>query len=149
MIGPGRTIDGTGDNGSLLVASTRDAFGGESVVYFTDRDGMARRDLYRPSADTVIDRALWRPDRQALAVVERPLVFQPGAELRILVLDEMGEAMAEAGHAFLIDIWWSGDGSRLFATLGGDDSTGRVTDLLSGEGVMNYCLRGGAPLRCL
>jgi hypothetical protein len=45
----------------------------------------------------------------------------------------------------VVDMWWSRDGSRLFAQAGADDSNGKVTDLLTGKVVMQFCLRGGGP----
>ena len=52
--------------------------------------------------------------------------------------------------ALVVDMWWSKDGSRLFALTGGDDSIGGVTDLLTGKGVMQFCKRGGGapPAPC-
>jgi hypothetical protein len=78
--------------------------------------------------------------------VERPSccgVFVPGTAAWLRGQDGSARKLAEA--MFVVDLWWSRDGSRLFAVGGGDDSVGGVTDLLSGKGVMQFCKRGGGP----
>lgn len=147
-VGAGRAIDGLRTGGPLLVASSRDAFGGDSVLYRTAPDGTARRDVYRPGADTIVSQALWRPQRGGLAVVQHSFIFPPGSKLQVLVLDDAGTVVTRAEHAFIVDLWWSSDGTRLFAALGGDDSTGRVIDLISGEGILAFCQRGGDRPPC-
>jgi len=57
--------------------------------------------------------------------------------------DGYARKLGDAG--FVVETWWSRDGSRLFARVGGDDSVGGITDLLTGNRIMQFCLRGGGP----
>src|SRR5207237_8024735 len=56
-----------------------------------------------------------------------------------------GTATKVSESAFIVDVWWSRDGSRLFAISGGDDSTATVSDLLTRAAVLSYCVRGPGP----
>lgn len=149
IVGPGQNVDGLREGGPLLIASSRDAFGGESVVYRTEHNGTGRRDIHRSEPDVVIERALWRPDGGGAAIVERSLMFRIGGESRVLVLDDAGAIVHDAGYVFLVDLWWSGDGTRLFGRVGGDDSTGVVIEVIGGGPGMSYCLRGRDRPSCL
>lgn len=42
-------------------------------------------------------------------------------------------------------LWWSPDGSRLYAFRGEDDSVGTVVDVLTGEVIVDYCIRNAGP----
>jgi hypothetical protein len=66
-----------------------------------------------------------------------------------VVATSNGSARKLGDAVFVVDMWWSRDGSRLFAEVGGDDATGSVTDLLTGESVMQFCRREAVrhPLR--
>ena len=55
----------------------------------------------------------------------------------------VGRAVRQiASSPFIGDVWWSGDGQRVYAIGGGDDSVGGVSDLLSGKAVTTFCRRG-------
>jgi hypothetical protein len=57
-----------------------------------------------------------------------------------------GRAPAKLVESLMIGPpWWSRDGSRLFALVGGDDSQGAVIDVLSRRTVVSYCRRSLAP----
>ena len=62
--------------------------------------------------------------------------------------DRGGPARKLGDYAFLIEVWWSRDGSKLFARMGGDDSTSGIADLLTAKAIMQLCLRGGTPGSC-
>jgi hypothetical protein len=132
--------------GELFVWSSRSMFGGSTVVYGYDLAAKRTIDLYRPTGDVLITAAASRPKSGQYATVERPSCcgvspLGTGAWLR----GPGGSARNLGDAALVVDIWWSRDGSRLFAVVGGDDSVGGVMDLLTGRGVMQFCKRGGGP----
>jgi len=129
----------------LFVWSSPTMFGGPSGADLYDLATKRRTSLYRPAAGIQLAAAAWRPKAAQYAIIERPEshVFVPltAAWLR----GQDGSSRKLGDFAFVVDIWWSQDGSHLFALVGGDDSVGGVTDLLSGKGVMQFCKRGGGP----
>ena len=129
----------------LFVWRSPNMFGGSSGVDLYDLATKRSTSLYRPAAGIQLAAAAWRPNAAQYAIIERPEshVFVPltAAWLR----GQDGSARKLGDIALVGDIWWSRDGSRLFAIAGGDDSVGGITDLLSGNGVMQFCKRGGGP----
>ena len=129
----------------LFVWRSPNMFGGSSGVDLYDLATKRSTSLYRPAAGIQLAAAAWRPNAAQYAIIERPEshVFVPltAAWLR----GQDGSARKLGDIALVGDIWWSRDGSRLFAVAGGDDSVGGITDLLSGNGVMQFCKRGGGP----
>ena len=129
----------------LFVWSSPTMFGGSSGADLYDLATKRSTSLYRPAAGIQLAAAAWRPNAAQYAIIERPEshVFVPltAAWLR----GQDGSARKLGDVAFVVDIWWSRDGSRLFELTGGDDAIGGVTDLLSGKGVMQFCKRGGGP----
>jgi hypothetical protein len=129
----------------LFVWSSPTMFGGSSRADLYDLATKRSTSLYRPAAGIQLAAAAWRPNAAQYVVIERPEshVFVPltAAWLR----GQDGSARKLGDIALVVDIWWSRDGSRLFATSGGDDSIGGVTDVLTGKGVMQFCKRGGGP----
>lgn len=143
MVGPGFAIDWRKGDKSLLVTSSRSAFGGRSYVYLFDLSAKQSRELYVPAGDTIIDGAGWDPARLRFFVHEVP--FGGGANrvgtVWLLLPDGTGSKAAEGLFAAP---WWSRDGSRLW-TLGlGDDSTGLIRDILSSD-ALTYCRRNPSP----
>jgi hypothetical protein len=129
----------------LFVWSSPTMLGGSSGADLDDLATKRSSSLYRPAAGIQLAAAAWRPNAAQYAIIERPEshVFVPltAAWLR----GQDGSARKLGDVAFVVDVWWSRDGSRLFALTGGDDAIGGVTDLLSGKGVMQFCRRGGGP----
>jgi hypothetical protein len=129
----------------LFVWSSATMLGGSSGADLYDLATKRSTSLYRPAAGIQLAAAAWRPNAAQYAIIERPEshVFVPltAAWLR----GQDGTARKLGDVAFVVDIWWSRDGSRLFALTGGDDAIGSVTDLLTGKGVMQFCKRGGGP----
>ncbi len=132
----------------IFLWSSRSLFGGESVAYTYDLATKRATELYRPSADTLLGPAAFRPRAAEYATVERPICCGVGLGT-VWLRGRDGSARKLGEWTFLGEVWWSRDGSRLFATMGGDDATGEVTDLLTGRGVMRFCRRGGAPGACV
>lgn len=130
----------------LFVWSSRSAFGGETVAYLYDLAAKRSAELHRPSGDTLITAAAWRPNGEQYATIERPMccgVFATGTAAWLRGRDGSARTLLDAVD--FIDLWWSRDGARLFARGGADDSVGGITDLLSGKRVLSFCLRGGGP----
>jgi hypothetical protein len=136
----------------LFVWSSRSFFGGTTVAYSYDLTTKQIAELYRPElvSDTAISQAAWRPGMAAFATIERPMCC--GINLQgttwLRGRDKSARKLGDAG-SFVGEMWWSRDGSRLYALVGGDDSVGGVIDLLTGgASVMSFCRRGGTPGRC-
>jgi hypothetical protein len=130
----------------LFVWSSRSPFGGETVAYLYDLTTKRTSELYRPTGDALIAVAAWRPNAEHYATIERPTccgVFLTGTAAWLRGRDGSARTLLDAVD--VIDMWWSRDGSRLFAQGGADDSNGKVTDLLTGKVVLQFCLRGGGP----
>lgn len=130
--------------GELLVHSSRSAFGGETVVYLHDLPSGRSSDLYRPGGDSVIQVASPRPGADQFATLERPICCGI-VPVAVWLRDAGGGAKKLGEWRLLGETWWSGDGSRLYGRMGGDDSTGAIADLLTGRSVMTFCVRGGGP----
>lgn len=130
--------------------SSRSAFGGQTVAYTFDLTSNKATDVYRPSnPDSLLGSASWRPRADQFATVERPMVGGANVAAQAVWLRDRGGPARKLGdYAFLIEMWWSRDGSKLFARLGGDDSTSGIADLLTAKAIMQFCLRGGTPGSC-
>jgi hypothetical protein len=128
----------------LFVWSSRSAFGGQTVAYLYDIASKTKVDVYRPAGDLRLE-AAWRPGTEQFATLEAPACCGIGIGRTPWLRGRDGSAkqLVDASP-FLGDTWWSRDGSKLYSTTGGDDSTGGVRDLLSGQTVMLFCRRGGA-----
>lgn len=128
----------------LFVWSSRSALGGQTGAYAYDLASQKKVDLYRPTGDIQLE-AAWRPGRDEFATLERPTCCGLGVPRTAWLRGRDGSAkkLLEVGP-FTGDMWWSRDGTKLYATSGGDDSTGGVTDLMTGQQVMGFCKRGGA-----
>jgi hypothetical protein len=129
----------------LFVWSSPSMFGGSSGADLYDLATKRSTSLYRPAAGIQLATAAWRPNGAQYVIIERPEshVFVPVTAAWLRGQD--GSARKLGDFALVVDIWWSRDGSRLFAIAGGDDAIGGVTDLLTGKGVMQFCKRGGGP----
>ncbi len=144
VLGRGTGID-AGDGRSLLLWSSRDAFGGSTFVSTFDLATGATREVFRPEGDRLIPTAAWHPARDRYVVVESP--FCCGLQLaRTVTVRRLDGTVTQAAQSpFVGEVWWSRDGAKLYATSGGDDATANVVDLLSGAVVVSYCLRGSGP----
>jgi hypothetical protein len=129
----------------LFLWSSPTMFGGSSGADLYDLATKRSTSLYRAAAGIQLATAAWRPNAAQYAIIERPEshVFVPVTAAWLRGQD--GSARKLGDIALVVDMWWSKDGSRLFALTGGDDSIGGVTDLLTGKGVMQFCKRGGGP----
>lgn len=144
LLGAGYKIDWRGGQQSLLVASSRSAFGGRSFVYTTTLAGGQPRDVYVPTVDTVISDAQWNPALDRFFVYEHPLCCGVGIPGTIWIRKADGTGTKLFESPFIGAPWWSKDGTRLWAQSGGDDSVAYLRDLLSTDAVM-FCLRSPTP----
>lgn len=133
----------------LFVWSSRSAFGGQTGAYAYDMASKNKVDLYRPTGDVQLG-AAWRPGRSQFATLEQPSCCGVGIPRTPWLRGRDGSAQKLLDASpFIGEMWWSRDGTKLYATTGGDDSTGGVVDLLTGQSVMGFCKRGGqAPGSC-
>jgi hypothetical protein len=129
----------------LLVTSTRTMFGGETVVYLYEISRRRSSELYRPHQDTRLAPATWRPRAPQFTTRESQMCCGAARPESVWLRGRDGSARKLGEWAFLGDMWWSPDGSKLYAGVGGDDSVGLVMDLLTGTRVMTFCRRGGGP----
>jgi hypothetical protein len=133
----------------IFVWSSRTLFGGQTLAYLYDLTTKRVTDLYRPTGDTIISAAAWRPSADQYASIEWPQsvagtgLLERGAAAWLRGGDGSGRKLGD--FLMVVDIWWSRDGARLFARMGGDDAVGGITDLFTGKGVMQLCVRGGGP----
>jgi hypothetical protein len=139
--------------GELFIWSSRGAFGGQTLAYtYRIAPKMTTPlDMHRPSGDLQLAEAAWRPGSDEFATLERPSCCGVGIRRTLWLRGRDGSSrkLLEVG-SFTGGMWWSHDGTKLYATSGGDDSTGGVVDLLTGQQVMGFCKRGGlAPGSCI
>jgi hypothetical protein len=136
--------------GELFIWSARGAFGGQTVVYTYRIAPKMTTALNRPSGDLQLTEAAWRPGSDEFATLEQPSCCGVGLPRTPWLRGRDGSSrkLLEA-TPFIGGMWWSRDGTKLYATTGGDDSTGGVVELLTGQQVMGFCRRGGvAPSSC-
>jgi len=147
-IGPASGAEFVGEQ-EAFVWSSRSAFGGQTVAYTFDLTSKKTTDVDRPSSpDSLLVSASWRPQAEEFATVERPMVGGANVVQGVWLRDRRGSARKLGDYAFLIEMWWSRDGSKLFGRMGGDDSTSGIADLITAKAVMQFCLRGGTPGSC-
>ena len=144
LLGYGGAIDWRGGDQNLLVTSSRNIFGGRSFVYTTTLAGGPPRELYVPNTGTVLSGAAWHPALDRFLVDERPLCCGVNAPSTISIRKPDGSGTNVYASPFIDVPWWSKDGTRLWAQVGGDDSVGYLRDLLSTTSVM-FCLRSAGP----
>jgi hypothetical protein len=132
----------------VFVWSSRSLFGGQTLAYTYDLIARKKTELYRPTGDVRLE-AAWRPRSEQFVTIEQPMCCGVGLPRTPWVRGRDGTSTMLAANPHIAETWWSRDGSRLYATTGGDDSIGGVLDLLSAQLVMQFCRRGGvAPGAC-
>jgi Tol biopolymer transport system component len=92
--------------------------------------------------ELIVSRGEWHPtlDRVLYQQIIRQLPQQPAT---VWTRYADGRAAKQiASGTFMFDVWWSADGSRMYAMSGGDDSTFGVGDLLANTFVTKACWRG-------
>jgi Tol biopolymer transport system component len=148
VLGLGDTVDWRAGERALLITSSRDAFGGRTEVYTADVTTGAVRSLYLPGGDAVVAGATWHPSLDRYAVIEGRFGAGAGASQAVWVRRLDGQAAKVAELRFLSPPWWSRDGTKLFSVLGGDDSTGSISNHLGTGGGTIFCTRGGDKPPC-
>lgn len=148
VLAPGYAVDWRGGEGALLITSSRSAFGGRTEIFTADAVTGASRSLYRPTADVGLGPAVMHPSLDRYAFLESPFGRAPGTSSAVWVRRLDGTATKVAESAFLGELWWSRDGTKLFTVTGGDDSTGAISNLLGTGGGTTFCRRGGTPPAC-
>jgi hypothetical protein len=148
VLGPALRAEFINDR-EVFAWNSRGALGGQTVAYVHEIATKSTQELHRPAGDSLISDAAWRPAADQFAMLEtlgccganRPqTAWLRGRDGSTKKLPDVAGAVG--------DLWWSPDGSRLYARVFGDDSTSAVLDLLTGNTVMAFCLRGGSPGSC-
>jgi hypothetical protein len=148
---PGATMIGVATaaefiSASELFISSSGQFAGSAAFTYD----LARRvsvELYR--SDNLGMEAKWRPGAQTFATLERPVFSgaNPPGVAWLRGRDRSAQKLRDVAGG-IGAMWWSRDGTKLYALVAGDDSNGGVVDLLTGSSVMSYCIRGGTPGAC-
>jgi hypothetical protein len=132
--------------GELFIWSSRGAFGGQTLAYtYRIAPKMTTALSSRRGDDRQLAEAAWQPGGDQFATLEQPSCCGVGIPRTPWLRGRDGSSrkLLEA-TPFLYGMWWSRDGTKLYAITGGDDSTGGVIDLMTGQSVMGFCKRGGA-----
>jgi hypothetical protein len=142
-------IDAVWRGSEVLVWNTRAAFGGVPVVASYDIGTRATTTVFTAAADQTILDVVARPlSRQAAVQVMPQTTVTPSTPRTILLVEPGVAPRALRESPFLSRMWWSADGARLYARLGGDDSTGTIADVFGTWGSMLFCSRGGDAPAC-
>jgi len=136
------------DQRLLVTASSGPLAGTRASVDLFDVASGTSRNLIKPTADRNVFRAIWRPGAESYVVLEGPYITGPGSPLDVQLRGLDGTSRSVFQSGFIADLWWSPDGSKLYAWTGGDDSTGGIAEVFSGAG-FPFCLRGGSAPPCL
>ena len=136
---PANGVDASRGERDLLFWSSRGPFGGISILWTYDARTAQTRELYRP-ADFGVSRASWHPSGDRLATVEQGLGFGLRS---IWVRQADGTARRELETAEEIrDVWWSRDGTVLYALISTGSSTLRVDDVDNRRTMALVCAQG-------
>ena len=146
--GPGGVFADWKDQRLLVTSSSGPLAGTRASVDLFDVASGTSRNLVRPAADRNVFGALWRPGAESYVVLEGPYNTGPGSPLDVQLRGLDGSSRSVFQSGFLADLWWSPDGSKLYAWTGGDDSTGGIAEIFSGA-TFPFCLRGGSAPPCL
>lgn len=146
MLERGAAFDWRGAPGDAWAWESRDAGGGTNAVYTYDTQTAAGTLVYRPADGIVLAEVQRSPKLDRFATLERTGVAR-AAPGNVWVRTRAGSATkaADVGEAGPHSVWWSPDGSRLYAIVMGDDSVAGVVDLLTGEAIVTYCVRNAGP----
>lgn len=156
IIDQGRAVEGATllERGSLFdwAGAPADAWawnapsesGGSNAVDSYDVRTAQRTLVYQPAGAQVLRQVDRHPDLDRFVTQEHEGVQGAGA---IWVRTRQGGAtkVADVGEGGPRLPWWSPDGSRLYALRGEDDSVGTVVDVLTGEVIVDYCIRNAGP----
>jgi hypothetical protein len=122
----------------------RDAGGGSNAIYSYDLATARGTLVYQPAGALILRAVDRHPALDQFATQEHEGIQGAGA---IWVRTRQGGArkVADVGEGGPREPWWSNDGSRLYAFRGEDDSVGTVVDVLTGEVIVDYCIRNAGP----
>ncbi|HEV8229710.1 MAG TPA: hypothetical protein VGQ86_07110 [Candidatus Limnocylindria bacterium] len=143
QVGPG--VDAEWSAGELLYWQSRTSAGGRALVSLYSLATRSSTLLYEAPADQNVADAARRPGTHDIVVATVPLAASGLPPRTLIFLEGGGAPRAMRALSFLIRMWWSPDGLRLYARTGGDDSTGTITDVYGTWGTMSFCHRGDGP----
>ena len=141
-VGRGTGVDWRSWEPRLLVSGPSNGGGGTGVWTFNVTTRVLRQVVTPASDAQSVVGARWHPLLDRILYVET--AFQaPGAPVAVWTRYADGRNATKVHQASLISrVHWSADGSRIYGTIGGDDSTFGIGDLLSGQGGTKGCWRG-------
>lgn len=143
--GAGRGIDWRAREPRLVTAdSATPAGGGQSALRTYDVAASKVATLYGPT-DTLLARPRWHPTQDRILYLESTGPWYTGSLLRAWTRDLAGNATAQGAAEAYVDVWWSADGSRIYALAGADDSVWGIVDVATGKAIAFVCVRGDAP----
>jgi Tol biopolymer transport system component len=142
LVGRGTNVDWRSWEPRLLVSGPSNGGGGTGVWTF-DVTSRVLRKIASPATDVQnVTGARWHPLLDRFLYVET-VMQAPGALVAVWTRYADGRNATKVSEAsFISRVEWSADGSRIDATIGGDDSVFGISDLLKGLGVAKACRRG-------
>lgn len=127
--------------GPRLLVSGPSNGGGGTGVWAYDVTSRTLRQIAAPSdSRSTVSAARWHPLLERVLYVETTGPASPGVVWTRYADGRNSKVIARA--SFVFDVHWSSDGTRIYATFGGDDSTFSVGELLTGALVTRACWRG-------
>lgn len=141
-VGRGTQADWRSWEPRLLVSGPSNGGGGTGVWTFNVTTRVLRQIVTPPDDARSVAGARWHPRLDRILYVETD--FQaPGAPVSVWTRYADGRNATKVYEAgFLNRVHWSADGSRIYATVGGDDSTFSIADVLTRQGGTRGCWRG-------
>ena len=141
-VGRGTQVDWRSWEPRLLVSGPSNGGGGTGVWTFNVTTRLLRQIVSPPDDLRSVVGARWHPRLDRILYVETN--FQAAsAPVSVWTRYADGRNATKVHEASLISrVHWSADGSRIWGTIGGDDSTFGIADLLSQQGGTRGCWRG-------
>lgn len=148
VVGRGTSVDWRVAEPKLLVSGPSNGGGGTGVWTFDVTARILRQVATPASPELGLWNARWHPQRDRFLYTQTATA-SPGSPVLVWTRNTDGrDPVKIADAAFLFDVRWSHDGTRVYGTYAGDDSVFRIADLITGETVTRGCWRGdvGAPV---
>jgi Tol biopolymer transport system component len=141
-VGRGTQVDWRSWEPRLLVSGPSNGGGRTGVWTFNVTTRVLRQVVTPPNDSRSVVGARWHPRLDRILYVETD--FQaPGAAVSVWTRYADGRNATKVHEAsFISRVHWSADGTRIWGTIGGDDSVFSIADVLTGQGGTRGCWRG-------
>lgn len=141
LVGRGTDVDWRSWEPRLLVSGPSNGGGETGVATFDVTTRVLRKIAVPTAALQSVLGARWHPALDRILYVE--LVAMPGSPVAVWTRYADGRNATKVHEAsFVSRVDWSHDGSRIYATIGGDDSVFYISDVLARQGGAKACRRG-------